>query len=722
MNKLFVFFILSVVNFLAVNEIHSAEKEAENGKSENQVVKTPNPTNLEPKWYSYFDVENEALDERIEKVRHLLEEYYSLLPISEEATEAKTQVSRFFSYLDSLQAIKKQKVEMPLMAWLPKESYSLSDYIKLSDKIYQLSMAVKSKRIELNQYSFSADGYYQALHNTFAEYLAMDEHSKEKYLKGLLVMELGAKLLYQQAEVELAKDLIAIDEEVLKQYRVELEQVEKNLQLQPDIEQLEIDRKQVQSDLEKIQNERLELELQTVKEAVEEQKGIDVRLANQKLVNYSIKEAYFKAELVFTKAKLLLFSVLKDSQNIDYEQRAESIKKFFRTMKTQLELWEQIVTSDVDLITQGLVAKNGKVTEDLFEENQQKALNIVLSNRAIINMLSNKLLHIKLVVDLADQQVLEEQSFFDKFIYAIEIAWDWQSEHFSVTFYYSLFDIGGVPITIAGIFKAIIIILVAVWISHFFGKAISRFGKRKGAKVEPNLYTFQRMIHYLIIIIGILLALASLGITMQNMAIVLGAIGVGVGFGLQNIVNNFLCGLVILFERSIKIGDIVELESGLFGKISEVNVQNSTIGTFDGVDVLVPNSSLIASNVINWTKKDPYQRLHIPFGVAYGTDQEMVSEVVCEAALQIPYTMNEKQGLSAPEVWLVEFGESSLNFELVVWVNIYKARGRRGMKAEFLSLIEKALKKNGIHIPYPQRDLHIKSHSSVNIGQQKNTQ
>ncbi|MCB1119775.1 MAG: mechanosensitive ion channel, partial [Chlamydiia bacterium] len=216
-------------------------------------------------------------------------------------------------------------------------------------------------------------------------------------------------------------------------------------------------------------------------------------------------------------------------------------------------------------------------------------------------------------------------------------------------------------------------------------------------------------LHYVIVISGIIIALSTLGLTFSNIAIIIGALGIGIGFGLQNIVNNFLCGLAILFERNVKIGDYVELESGLKGKITEVNVQNTTIHTHDGLDILVPNSMIVGKQLVNWTKKDPFQRLHVPFGVAYGTDQEKVRQVVLDAIKDLSPTLDQTRGVPNPEVWLVKFGESSLDFELVVWVNIYRSRGHRALTALYLSTIETAFKHNGITIPFPQRDLHLKT-------------
>jgi small-conductance mechanosensitive channel len=182
---------------------------------------------------------------------------------------------------------------------------------------------------------------------------------------------------------------------------------------------------------------------------------------------------------------------------------------------------------------------------------------------------------------------------------------------------------------------------------------------------------------------------------------------VGIGFGLQSIFNNFFSGIIILLERSLKVGDYVELDDKIRGVVKEVNVRSTLISTPNNLDILVPNSEFVSKSVINWTLNDPHCRFRIPFGVAYGTDKELVKRSVVEAALTLDMTLNK--GDKKPDVWLVNFGDSSLDFELIVWVNTKKNKHPGGITAAYLWEIHSALERNGIEIPFPQRDLHIKS-------------
>ncbi len=694
--------------FLLLNGLYGGES-SEDQQNKSEEVQTPAVLQLDPNWYAYFDVEPEGLPKRVEEVKSLLEAFRSQLESPEDLQQAEKRIREFDYHLDSLLLLKSQNIENPVLAWLPKEAYSFADYIEISDKIRSLILDIRYKNTEIKRFKLSANDYYQNLNNTYAKYLTLEDHSKEKFLKGLDVMVLGARFLYLEAEAQLAKQLMEIDELMLARYRDERDQMDNKLEFEVDLNEVEEETAKIQNELADVHRELIEIESQSVKTFIQEDGKDKSRLINQKLTGVLLKEVFLRAKLFFERAKSTLELALNNPEELDYSQNIEPIKTFRNNTHKQLSLWSDMIASEIDLLSQAMVKVNGEMTEDQLQSTHEKSLKIALSNRAFLDALNNKLFHIKLVLGLIDQNVIERQTVMDKTSYYFQEFWQWFSESFGIWFYYSLFDIAGVPVNLAGIFKAVLIVLVSVWISNLMGRALNKLGKGRRKVAEPTLYIFRRVFHYLILVVGILFALASIGLTMRNMAIILGAVGIGVGFGLQNIVNNFLSGLAVLFERNVKIGDYVELESGFLGRITEISVQNTTLHTFDGVDVLVPNSSLIASHVVNWTKKDPFQRLHIPFGVAYGTEQKKVSEVVYEAALKIPYTMRANEGVSDPEVWLVEFADSALNFELVVWVNIFKSRGRKAMKAEYLGEIELALKEHGIQIPFPQRDLHLKT-------------
>jgi small-conductance mechanosensitive channel len=191
-----------------------------------------------------------------------------------------------------------------------------------------------------------------------------------------------------------------------------------------------------------------------------------------------------------------------------------------------------------------------------------------------------------------------------------------------------------------------------------------------------------------------------------NFALVAGALSIGIGFGLQSIVNNFVSGIIILFERSLKVGDYVQLGTGVSGEVREINVRSTLINTNENVDVIVPNSNFITSDVVNWTLQESFLRFHVPFGVAYGVDKDQVRKVVLEAANTLPYGLVGVRGKNT-DVWLVKYGENRMEMELVVWVSASAVKRPSTVKAKYLWAIDTALREHAIPVPLPQRDLHL---------------
>ena len=254
----------------------------------------------------------------------------------------------------------------------------------------------------------------------------------------------------------------------------------------------------------------------------------------------------------------------------------------------------------------------------------------------------------------------------------------------------------------------LILILLLVWrIGIFMERALSRFGRDQENKTSPGWYALSRISRYAVWIIGLLIGLSYLGFNTASLTVIGGAIGVGVGFGLQNIISNFVSGIIILIEKIIKVDDFVDLQSGVMGKVTEINLRYTRVTTTDLIDIIVPNSEFITGRVVNWTLGERLRRMHIPFGVAYGSDKKLVREAAIEAALSINGTDNSKG--REPDAWLVKFGDNSLDFELVVWVGAELIASPGSTQARYLWAIEDELKKRNLEIPFPQRDLHIRS-------------
>ena len=272
----------------------------------------------------------------------------------------------------------------------------------------------------------------------------------------------------------------------------------------------------------------------------------------------------------------------------------------------------------------------------------------------------------------------------------------------------TLFSVGETPVTGGDILRVIIILALAILLSRGIRHAISRVAERGHPGAQASFYTVSRLSHYTIMIVAIFIALSSIGLDFSNLALVAGALSVGIGFGLQSIVSNFVSGLIILFEHTLRVGDYIELDTGITGTVKAINVRSTLINTNDNIDIVVPNSEFVSNRLTNWTLGERILRMRIPFGVAYGTDKDLLKKAALEAVAEVPYTLTHMKGRE-PDLWLVEYGDNSLNFLLLVWVNRQGAQRPTRTKAAYLWALETKLAEYGIEIPFPQRDLHLRS-------------
>jgi small-conductance mechanosensitive channel len=254
---------------------------------------------------------------------------------------------------------------------------------------------------------------------------------------------------------------------------------------------------------------------------------------------------------------------------------------------------------------------------------------------------------------------------------------------------------------------AILVLIVAFAAARVIRAALERLNRRPHLS-GPVIYIFQKLSSYGLAAAGVFVALSTLGINLTSLAVFAGAVGVGVGLGLQGIVREFVSGLVVIFDQHLHVGDFIELESGVRGEIIEVGPRAARIRTNDAVDVVLPNSKLIENQVINWTLKGDTRRIHIPFSVAYGVDKGRVRDAVLSAARAVPFTLPDTAA-RRPQVWMVGFGDSALNFELVVWPKEDAARRPAAMHAAYTWAIDDALREAEIEMPFPQVDVRLRS-------------
>src|SRR5947208_3295375 len=259
-----------------------------------------------------------------------------------------------------------------------------------------------------------------------------------------------------------------------------------------------------------------------------------------------------------------------------------------------------------------------------------------------------------------------------------------------------------VSLSLVQIFLLVVLLIAVFWISSrtkrfLFNRLLAQSGLDRALQ-----YAIAQIIANVVLVVGIFIVLENTGIHLGALAVFAGAVGVGVGFGLQNIASNFISGLVILAERPITIGDRVEV-AGIAGQVEHIRARSTVIRTNDNIMMIVPNTKFIDSPVTNWTYGDRRVRFRIPVGVAYGSDVPTVRELLLTVARENPHTLKDP----APNVFLEQFGDNSIDFKLMVWSSEMSARPSR-YRSDLNFAIAQKFREAGIEFPFPQRDVHIR--------------
>lgn len=265
------------------------------------------------------------------------------------------------------------------------------------------------------------------------------------------------------------------------------------------------------------------------------------------------------------------------------------------------------------------------------------------------------------------------------------------------------FDLGGVRLSALLLIKSIILVIGLTWLATNTGNFVETRVKAM-TDLTPSLQVLiGKFIKIFLVIAAVIIALNSVGIDLTVFAVFSGAVGVGLGFGLQKVVSNFISGVIILMDKSIKPGDTISL-GDTFGWIRELRSRFVSVVTRDGREFLIPNEDFITQQVINWSFTDKLVRLDVIFGVSYDADPHQVSRLVIEATEQVERVSQVKR----PVCWLTEFGDSSLNFKLRFWIDDPQ-KGLTNIRGKVMLALWDAFKENDIGIPYPHREIIMKA-------------
>jgi len=267
-------------------------------------------------------------------------------------------------------------------------------------------------------------------------------------------------------------------------------------------------------------------------------------------------------------------------------------------------------------------------------------------------------------------------------------------------FQIQLFNFGGTDITLGKIILFMIIVVLALLISRLLQKAAVKAFQMRGVKDEGSLGVARRLLHYAILAVGIGVALEAIGVNLGALFAAGAIFAIGLGFAMQNIVQNFVSGVILLAERAIKPGDVLQVD-GRFVKVRSMGIRATIARTLDEEEIIVPNSLIVQGTVTNYTLQDSLYRLRANVGVVYGSDMALVKETLLKVADSQSWRYPEKP----PVVFLIEFGDSSVNFEVSVWID--DPWKMRKAKSDLNEAIWWALKEAGVVIAFPQLDLHL---------------
>ncbi len=684
------------------------------GKKSDTSVSTPNPANLKANWWRYFDVEPDILKERIDNIIRQLKAILEALP-EDGKPDIKSRIDRISENMHTLLELRKKTVaELPASRPLQK-AYSVRQWLDIVHKRRTAQAEVQSENEDLQRDTNRFNASQKRHDSLTAAYLELTEKSPDKMTQGLEVMAAWSELAVNGERLRLKNTALAMHQEQMKHLVEEAALASERLSASAeDLLHLKHEIEAAERDLSTAHENASQLAVTAMSGSMEsdEDKARSL-LIEQRIRHGGIEVAIFDAVVIRKQIELELAQRLNTTgDNTPHEgirKRLQDNLETLAEMSGRIELWREQAERD-----QG---RAGKSLAALFgTSGQQNSKLINLTQQRLADAQDTLLALQRLDGELHDAQLLAErlrgliapqegalksglESVKTSSIKAGDLVLDFLHD--------SLFKLGETPVTILGLLRVLLIIMLAWSVSHFARRGLTHLSERRHGS-SAFLYTLSRLVHYLILIIGISIGLSSIGVDLSNFALIAGALSLGIGFGLQAIVSNFVSGLIVLFEHSLRVGDFVELSSGVAGEVRAVNVRSTLVTTPDMVDILVPNSEFVNGKVINWTLTDASRRIHIPFGVAYGTDKEIVRKAVLEAAEKTPHTLKSRYGRE-PECWLTGFGDSNLNFELVVWVQPEAVKKPQRVRAAYYWELETSLRKHGIEIPFPQRDIHIRS-------------
>jgi len=669
----------------------------------------PDLAELPSDWWSKLgDASTEVASQRIDHFLDALEQRTRGLDGGELIT-ADNGIAYIRSQFELLALARHGPLDPRFDPPLAKETYVLDELLELRSQWRELATNATQIELQIEQSERKAQLLQNRRDKLLREYTSTAPESPSRILAG--INRVSARVEYELAQASTGNSRLS-----LKQ----IETQSQHLSEQQVFAQNHLDSSDVTlDDLEKAISEAAAKVTAMSKKVAALQPQL-LNALSAETVNPSL-ELLREQQLTRASAEAELAqlqSLLINTKSNWYHFRAGSLEPGFNVQSatTQARLVTADALKQVDLWSSTsqttLIAPSSDTSLNTVK-NYEIAQSVARDTLAFIDQIRNTSDDLLFILGILKTEVISAQSGLRhtgaRLNFALGNAWDRLHELSA----FHLFNIGDTPVTPAGLFKMLFILGMALGISWVIRFLLARGVRKKQTAESPAFYALGRILHYIIVAAGSFAALGSIGIDFTSFALIAGALSVGIGFGLQAIVSNFVSGLILLFEGTLRVGDFIELDGGgegggFRGVVKEINTRATVITTNDSVDLVVPNSVLVTTQLTNWTLRESYGRLRVPFGVAYGTDKELVKKVAIEAIGKVESALTHMPGRD-PQIRLSNFGDSSLEFTALFWVSRQGVRRPGRTRAEFLWELETLFHDNGIEIPFPQRDIHVKS-------------
>ncbi len=711
---LFLFILFLFTHFIDAQENKSTPLEAKEDAKNHELIEPPNPLELERGWRHYLEVDPHALEEHIPLFLDNLRDIVNESPLKGEETEQL--VNKIALELETLNQLK-QEPPLPtpqlksFQQSYPLDSlFDVSRILALKESELKASREAKERKIRLY------DLLRRQRDRLFHTYETIPNRTAKKLLLGLEIIEKSIAFMIAQQEIDDLDRRIRISEEEREFLQEELAYAKNHIDVS-DSQQIMIHEQKEEAEQEyaitdKALQQKEEEVLSSFSVQTNKERTKDNGILQQELLAVSAEKAQKNIQLLIATMEETLLELFRNPEQFDLEE-----------LNTQVQQWNDHVKTVRDQADEWMLqAKEAQQAAgralSLIDVDEQEAESIQLIEyqKKIVALSQKTFLEVqKLQIQLQDATLLLDmlnarlQTVLGRPTKILQDAWLWivyLASFFRNSFNRVLFSLGKTEITFSGVLYSILIVIVSFWLARLVVRMMTGWTAGQRAVQRSLMYRISRLVRYCIIALGIVIALSALGFDFSSFVLIIGALGVGLGFGLQDIFHNFLAGIILLGENHLKVGDFIELQDEQRGKIMAIHFRSTTILTNDGVEIIVPNKEMIGTRIVNWTLRDSYRRVHVPFVVAYQSDKDKVVMVVKEAAKQVSATL-QRSSQSEPNVFLQKLGDHGLEFELIVWVHEKATTHNYVVMHQYLWAIESALRENNISIPYPQMDVHF---------------